>query len=116
MPFSDGTFDLVVSTFSMHHWSDPTAGLDDIACPRPGGKALIWEQPGSQLFHAHVPDPAARVHASRLRLISMEPWRWPWRFRLSQRMELVPSTRSRRSHLRPIRPQSITELREISDG
>lgn len=119
LPFSDGTFDLVVSTFSMHHWSDPTAGLDDIArVLRPGGKALIWDFPaGFPLFHAHVPDPAAQIHASRLRLISMEPWRWPWRFRLSQRMELVPSTRSRRSRSRSHQaPEHHRAAQEISDG
>src|SRR5450756_1433321 len=27
LPFGDASFDLVVSTFSMHHWSDPAAGL-----------------------------------------------------------------------------------------
>ena len=37
LPFPDGTFDLVVSTMSMHHWADPTAGLTEIArVLRPG--------------------------------------------------------------------------------
>ena len=30
LPFDDGTFDLVVSTFSMHHWADPPAGLAEM--------------------------------------------------------------------------------------
>lgn len=30
MPFSDGFFDTVVSTGSIHHWKDPTAALNDI--------------------------------------------------------------------------------------
>jgi ubiquinone/menaquinone biosynthesis C-methylase UbiE len=92
LPFSDGTFDLVVSTFSMHHWSDPTAGLDDIArVLRPDGKALIWDfRAGFPLPHAHSPDPAAQVHTSRLRLISVKRWRWPWRLELAQRLELAP--------------------------
>jgi ubiquinone/menaquinone biosynthesis C-methylase UbiE len=30
LPFADGTFDLVVSTGSMHHWKDATAGLNEV--------------------------------------------------------------------------------------
>ena len=102
LPFSDGSFDLVVSTFSMHHWSDPRAGLIEIArVLRPGGRALIWDfRTGLRLFHSHVPDPAAQVHATPLELVSVRPWRWPWRLTLAQRLELlrppsrVPSTSS----------------------
>jgi ubiquinone/menaquinone biosynthesis C-methylase UbiE len=37
LAFPDGSFDLVVSTFSMHHWADPTAGLAEIGrVLRPG--------------------------------------------------------------------------------
>jgi SAM-dependent methyltransferase len=31
IPFPDGSLDLVVSTLSLHHWSDPVAVLDEIA-------------------------------------------------------------------------------------
>jgi ubiquinone/menaquinone biosynthesis C-methylase UbiE len=31
LPFPDGTFDLVISSFSMHHWDDPLRVLDEIA-------------------------------------------------------------------------------------
>src|SRR5918992_4840640 len=30
LPFPDESFDLVVSTMSMHHWADPTAGMAEI--------------------------------------------------------------------------------------
>jgi ubiquinone/menaquinone biosynthesis C-methylase UbiE len=30
LPISDGEFDGVVSTLSLHHWSDPDSGLDEI--------------------------------------------------------------------------------------
>jgi ubiquinone/menaquinone biosynthesis C-methylase UbiE len=44
LAFPDGSFDLVVSTLSMHHWADPTAGLAEIGrVLRPGARALIWE-------------------------------------------------------------------------
>jgi SAM-dependent methyltransferase len=44
LPFSDASVDLVVSTLSMHHWSDPAevfAEIDRVL--RPGGVALIYD-------------------------------------------------------------------------
>src|SRR6266545_3283680 len=104
LPFPDGSFDLVVSTFSLHHWSDPTKGLADIGrVLRPGATALIWDlragampHPFAPARHAHMPDPAEHVRGSSLRLVSATPWRWPWRFSLAQRFELVRAT-----HLAP---------------
>jgi ubiquinone/menaquinone biosynthesis C-methylase UbiE len=92
LPFEPDSFDLVVSTFSLHHWTDPGAGIGEIArVLRPGGRALIWDLGASafKVFHGHVPDPTEALHASEMRLISARPWRWPWRFSLSQRIELV---------------------------
>ena len=91
LPFDDASFDLVVSTFSMHHWSDPRAGLNEIArVLRPEGRALIWDlKRGLRLFHANAPDPTAPVHGSALQLVDERPWRWPWRFSLSRRLELA---------------------------
>jgi SAM-dependent methyltransferase len=95
LPFPDGSFDLVVSTFSMHHWADPTAGLGEIGrILRPGARALIWDlRPGGgpRLFarHHHIPDPAELVDGLPLQLASTTPWRWPWRFSLADRIELV---------------------------
>jgi ubiquinone/menaquinone biosynthesis C-methylase UbiE len=91
LPFPDGSFDLVVSTLSMHHWADPTAGLAEIGrVLRPGARALIWDfRPGRQPFHAHLPDPVQHAHGSPLRVLRATPWRWPWRFTLIQRIELV---------------------------
>jgi SAM-dependent methyltransferase len=95
LPFPDSSFDVVVSTFSMHHWADPTAGLADISrVLRPGARALIWDfRPGGgpRLFarHHHVPDPAELVDGLPLRVVSTTRWRWPWRFSLAQRVELI---------------------------
>ena len=44
LPLTDGSFDAVVSTLSLHHWSDPAAVFGEIArvlCP--GGFALIYD-------------------------------------------------------------------------
>jgi SAM-dependent methyltransferase len=96
LAFPDQSFDLVVSTLSMHHWADPTAGLAEIGrVLRPGARALIWDfRPGVRphLFgprHTHLPDPTDHTPSSPLRVVKVTPWRWPWRFTLTQRTELV---------------------------
>ncbi len=89
----DQSFDLVLSTLSLHHWADPTAGLTEIGrVLRPGGRALIWDfRAGPVPLHGRMPDPAERVRGSSLRVVSATPWRWPWRFRLTKRIELAPA-------------------------
>jgi ubiquinone/menaquinone biosynthesis C-methylase UbiE len=91
LPFSDGSFDLVVSTLSMHHWADAAAGQAEIGrVLRPGGRALIWDiRPGVVPLHRQQPDPLDKVAGSPLRLASATPWRWPWRLAFTQRIELV---------------------------
>jgi ubiquinone/menaquinone biosynthesis C-methylase UbiE len=91
LPFPDGSFDLVVSMLSMHHWDDAKVGLAEIGrVLSPGGRALVWDlRPGAVPLHSGMPDPVEQVHGSALRVVSAMPWRWPWRFSLSQRIELV---------------------------
>jgi len=44
IPFGDASLDLVVSSLSLHHWSEPGAVLDEICrVLRPGGSFLIWD-------------------------------------------------------------------------
>ena len=64
MPFPDDSFDVVVSSFAVHHWPDRQAGLAEMMrVLRPGGRAIIWD--------IAPPHPAAGarddagVHASR---------------------------------------------------
>jgi SAM-dependent methyltransferase len=91
MALPDASFDLVVSTLSMHHWADPGAGLAEIGrVLRPGGRALVWDlRPGVVPFHRHLPDPVDHTQGSSLRVVDVARWRWPWWFRLTQRIELV---------------------------
>src|SRR5215203_5317478 len=82
MPFRDGSFDLVVSTMSMHHWADPAAGLAEVArVLRPGARALVWDfRAGHVPLHGDLPDPVEKNRDTPLRVVSATPWRWPWRF------------------------------------
>jgi ubiquinone/menaquinone biosynthesis C-methylase UbiE len=96
LAFPDGSFDLVISTLSMHHWADPTAGLAEIGrVLRPGARALIWDfRPSVRPHpfgprHAHLPDPVEHARTSPLRVVNATPWPWPWRFNLTQRIEPV---------------------------
>ncbi|HEU4355091.1 MAG TPA: class I SAM-dependent methyltransferase [Actinomycetota bacterium] len=96
LAFPDASFDLIVSTLSMHHWADPGAGLDEIGrVLRPGGRALVWDlRPGIVPFHAHVPDPVEQAETSSMRVIDATPWRWPLGLPLTQRIELAPPIRA----------------------
>ena len=91
LAFADASFDLVVSTLSMHHWADPGAGMTEIGrVLRPGGRALVWDlRPGVVPFHAEVPDPLDHTVGTSLRVAMTTPWRWPVGFRLTQLVELV---------------------------
>jgi SAM-dependent methyltransferase len=93
LAFRAGSFDLVVSTLSMHHWADPAAGLAEIGrVLSPGGRALVWDfRAGRVPLHGRLPDPVEHLPGSPVRAVSATPWRWPWRFSLLRRIELVPS-------------------------
>lgn len=56
LPFEDATFDLVTSSFAVHHWPDPHAGLAEVMrVLKSGGKAIIWD----------IASPMAMVEAHR---------------------------------------------------
>jgi SAM-dependent methyltransferase len=61
LAFPDRSFDMVVSTLSMHHWADPAAGLAEIGrVLRPGGRAVVWDlRPGGR------PIPPTRLRPGR---------------------------------------------------
>jgi ubiquinone/menaquinone biosynthesis C-methylase UbiE len=42
LPFASGSFDLVISSFAMHHWEDPLEVLNEIArVLKPGGRYYV---------------------------------------------------------------------------
>ena len=58
MPFLDGSFDVVVSRFAVHHFEDPAVQLAEMRrCLRPGGRLAIADL---------VADPAAAAEQNRL--------------------------------------------------
>ena len=59
LPYEDEFFALVVSTFSLHHWTDKAAGLNEIyRVLVPGGEAWIYD-------HWRDPSPEARRNLAR---------------------------------------------------
>ncbi|HEY2916151.1 MAG TPA: class I SAM-dependent methyltransferase [Candidatus Limnocylindrales bacterium] len=63
MPFEDGSFDLVVSSFAVHHWPDPNAGLAEVMrVLKPGGRAIIWDVTAPA--HGAAPEHGAPTHGA----------------------------------------------------
>lgn len=95
LPLPDASFDVVVSTLAMHHWTDPARALAEIGrVLRRDGVALVWDLRGHVApRHQSVPDPIEHARGSGLRVVSATPWRWPWRFALTTRFEMAPVER-----------------------
>jgi ubiquinone/menaquinone biosynthesis C-methylase UbiE len=46
LPFPDSSFDLIVSSLSLHHWDHPEAAVPELArVLRPGGRVYIYDFP-----------------------------------------------------------------------
>ncbi len=91
LPFPDASFDVVVSTLSMHHWDDRQGGLAEIGrVLRPGGRALVWDlRAGVVPLHRDVPDPLGVEPPPSLELAGATPWPWPLGLKLTHRIELA---------------------------
>lgn len=66
LPFADGSFALVASRYSAHHWTDPTAALREAArVLKPGGMLCMIDIVGPQGPHAALLD----THLQSLELL-----------------------------------------------
>lgn len=88
MPFEDASFDLVISSFSAHHWPDGPAAFTEIRrVLRPGGRVMIFDLPDGW---GHLETGAvglARAAADGgFDDGRSEPVRWPWRVALVRRL------------------------------
>lgn len=69
LPFDDGTFTVIYSIASMHHWDDRSKGLATIAAKlAPGGRLLIAERALTSPGHGITPDQVQVVVAELERL------------------------------------------------
>jgi ubiquinone/menaquinone biosynthesis C-methylase UbiE len=91
LPFEAGAFEIVISTFSLHHWADPARAFDEIhrVLP-PGGRALIWDlQPAWGHLETGGPRPASVMEASPFGGLTIQSVHWPLGLPLVVRYELV---------------------------
>jgi ubiquinone/menaquinone biosynthesis C-methylase UbiE len=79
LPHSDEEFDAVVSTLSLHHWSDPASGLAEIhRVLKPGGEARIYDLAHWLWLPARDENRLARLAAASLfGEGEVEVVRWP---------------------------------------
>ncbi|HEY9292848.1 MAG TPA: class I SAM-dependent methyltransferase [Microlunatus sp.] len=69
LPFDDGSFTVIYSIASMHHWDDRSQGLATIAAKlAPGGRLLIAERALTSPGHGITPDQTQAVVAELQRL------------------------------------------------
>jgi ubiquinone/menaquinone biosynthesis C-methylase UbiE len=70
LPFSDGSFDLIVANDSMEHFTDPSAALEEFArVARPGGLVLLFFTPWGSPLASHLYD---HIHTPWCHLIFSE--------------------------------------------
>lgn len=89
LPFADGSFDLVVSSLSMHHWERLDSAAQELArVLRPGGQLHIYDMPFAPFDEFVAGTPAASLFTGQ------EPERTDVRIRFPLLPALVRLTMS----------------------
>ncbi len=90
LPFPDEHFDLVVSTSSLHHWSDPARGLSEICrVLKRGGEADIFDLADWILRATHHGTSIDQlVAATPFGRAEVETLRWPGPLPFFRRLHL----------------------------
>ncbi|MFI5261776.1 MAG: class I SAM-dependent methyltransferase [Candidatus Limnocylindrales bacterium] len=91
LPFPDASFDVVVSTFAVHHWPDVPAAMAEIRrVLRPGGRAVFWDlRQGALPFHGPAEVHGGVGSVSPEEGVTVTHWCWPWRLSLLDRIEIA---------------------------
>lgn len=91
LPFANASFDLVTSSFSVHHWPDAAAGFAEIRrVLRPGGRAIVYDL---RDWWGHVETKALPLAASAaaggVEGAAVAPFRWPGRLAIVNRLQVT---------------------------
>lgn len=90
LPFEDASFDLVVSTFSVHHWPDAEAGFREVRrVLRPDGEVVIIDLPDAWRHVEGEGGTLAGAAAAGFPGATVTPFRWPGRVPLGRRLVLA---------------------------
>jgi SAM-dependent methyltransferase len=91
LPFPDASFEVVTSSFSMHHWGDVEAALREIdRVLMPGGRAVIYDLPTWFLrLAAHAADTTEPRPRDIFAQVRDGHFGWPLGVPFMRRLELV---------------------------
>jgi ubiquinone/menaquinone biosynthesis C-methylase UbiE len=91
LPFPDASFDLVTSSFSVHHWPDAATGFAEIRrVLRPGGRAIVYDLSDRWGHLERKAPPLAKAAAlGGFAGARTQPFRWPGPVGVTNRLELV---------------------------
>jgi SAM-dependent methyltransferase len=90
LPYPDSSFDLVSSSFSVHHWPDAAAGFAEIRrVLRPGCRAIVYDLPDHWgRLETKAPPLSEVAAAGGFVEAAALPFRWPGRLAIVQRLEV----------------------------
>ena len=93
LPFPDSSFDLVTSSFSVHHWPDAAAGFAEIRrVLRPEGRAIVYDLPDRWgRLETKAPPLGEVAVAGGFVDATATPFPWPGRLAFVRRLEVMVS-------------------------